>query len=88
MLHPRTHLTLLAVALLLAGAACTPKKTNAELNAEKAKAFKQQQMAKAVKYYEEITTAYPDSPFAPQAKAKIQAIGPVATPAATPAHKK
>ncbi len=83
--------TFLLLAVAAAGSslgACSGKKTTAEQNAEKVKAFQQTQLAKSAKYYQEIVDTFPDSPFAAQAKEKLKSIGPVATPKpATPKKK-
>jgi uncharacterized membrane protein YqiK len=77
MSHP---LFLLAAVLVLGLAGCKKTKTSAEANAERAKAWQSQQMARAAKSYQELVTAYPDSPYAEQARERVRAIGPVATP--------
>ena len=80
----RSALLLLAAALCLGGAACDTKKTQAELMAEKKKEFRVKQKQVAIKVYKDLVDKYPDSEFAPKAKAKLQQLGP---PAATPAKK-
>ena len=85
MSHP-LRFALLAAAVMMAAAACKKDKTAAQANAEKIEAWKAQQKVRAVRSYQEILDNYPDSPFAAQARERIQAIGPVATP--PPAKKK
>jgi outer membrane protein assembly factor BamD (BamD/ComL family) len=77
---------LLALAMTLGPVACSSKKTAAEEQAEKVKAFQEQQKVRAYKAYKELVEKYPDSQFAPQAKDRLAKMGPVATP--TPAKKK
>lgn len=79
------HPLLGAVALILAFSACEEKKTAAQANAEKEKAWHVQQKAKAAKYYQELLDKYPDSEHAAEAKQRLEALGPIATPkGATP----
>jgi outer membrane protein assembly factor BamD (BamD/ComL family) len=82
-----TQFTLLAICLLFAVSGCTKKKTAAEENAGKVKAFQEQQKIRAAKAYKELMDNYPDSPYAPQAKQRLEQLGPIATPKPTPAKK-
>ena len=85
----KSALILLASAICLCGAACKKEQTQAEKKAEVVAAFKAKQKAAAVKNYQDLIANYPASPFAAQAKAKLQALGaPAAAPAASPAPKK
>lgn len=84
-LKPLPHL-LLALAMTVGTVGCSSKKTAAEENAEKVKAFQEQQKVRAYKAYKEIVEKYPDSQFASQAKDRLAKMGPVATP--TPGKKK
>jgi predicted Zn-dependent protease len=70
-----------ALFLSFAETGCEQKKTQAQLNAEKDKLAKEERKKQAVKFYQELVEKYPDSEYAAQAKARLQAIGPVATPA-------
>lgn len=81
----RSVLLLLIGALCLGGAACEQKLTQAEIQAEKTKAFRAKQKQTAIKAYKDLTEKYPDSEFAPKAKEKLQQLGPLI---ATPVPKK
>jgi outer membrane protein assembly factor BamD (BamD/ComL family) len=74
-------LLLLAAAVCLGGTACEHKKTQAELQVEKAKAFRDRQKIAAIKSYNDLITKYPDSEFAAKAKERLAALGP---PPSTP----
>lgn len=74
-------LVLLSVAVCFGSTGCGQKKTQAEAQAEKVKAFRKQQMDKAVKSYEEIVTKYADSEFAPKARERLQKLKPASSPA-------
>ena len=78
MLNRFASLFLLAAIVCLSG--CEQKKTQAEVQAEKVKAFRKQQMDKAIASYKEIVTKYPDSEFAAQAKARLQKLQPAGSP--------
>jgi hypothetical protein len=78
----------LAFAAAVAFSACEHKKTAAELQAEKVKAFQEQQKIKAAIAYHKLIERYPDSPYAEQAKQRLAAMGPVATPKPTPKASK
>ena len=84
----KSALILLASAVCLCGAACKKEQTQAEKKAEVVAAFKAKQKAAAVKNYQDLIAKYPASPFAAQAKAKLQALGAPVAPAASPAPKK
>ena len=71
-------LLLCAPLLLLEVVGCEQKKTTAELNLEKQKAWQAQQKGRAAKFYQELITKYPESPFVPEAKQRLQAMGPIA----------
>jgi len=81
----RFVLLLLAAALATGATACKHKKTKAEEQAEKVKEFRVRQKNMAIKAYQDLSTKYPDSEFAPKAKERLQQLGP---PTATPAPKK
>jgi outer membrane protein assembly factor BamD (BamD/ComL family) len=85
--HKTFPFILLALALLLAPPACSQKKTAAEENAAKVKAFQEAQKAKAAQKYQRLIDVYGDSPYAAQAKERLQKLGPIATPKATPKKK-
>ena len=74
-------LLLFATVLCFGGTACEHKKTMAELQVEKAKAFRDKQKIAAIKSYNDLITKYPDSEFAEKAKERLAALGP---PPATP----
>ena len=78
----KTAPLLLAAALLcFASTGCEQKKSAAELKAAQDKLKKEEKRQRAAKYYEELITKFPDSEFADEAKKRLQALGPVATPA-------
>jgi outer membrane protein assembly factor BamD (BamD/ComL family) len=79
----RPLLSLYLVALVVfASVACEHKKTTTELQAEKAKAFRNRQKGEAIKAYTALVTKFPDSEFAPKAQERLTALGPApATPA-------
>ena len=79
MLKRFAPLCLLAV-VGLGGGACEQKKTQAEMQAEKVKTFRKQQMDKAIASYKELITKYPDSEFVPEAKARLQNLQPAGSP--------
>lgn len=81
----RSALLLLAGVLSLGGAACEHKKTQAELQAEKTREFRAKQKQTAIKAYKDLSEKYPESEFAPQAKVRLQTLGPAT---ATPVPKK
>ena len=82
----RQSLALLLIALLSGGlVACKKEKTQAELQAEKVTAFRERQKKAAARAYQDLVEKYPDSPFAEQARQKVQALGGV--PAAAPEKK-
>lgn len=72
------HLFLLAAVVAFGSAACSKQKTQAQLNAEREKVWREQQRQKAVRYYTELVEKYPDSPFTEQAKERLEQLGPVA----------
>jgi outer membrane protein assembly factor BamD (BamD/ComL family) len=74
---------LLLAAIVCLGAGCDQKKTHAEETAEKVKVFRKKQMDKAIESYKELVTKYPDSEFAPEAKARLEKLRPAGSP--TPA---
>ena len=82
---PRSALLLLAAALCFCGIGCKAKKTQAEMQADARKEFRAKQKQVAIKAYTDLADKYPESEFAPKAKAKLQQLGP---PTATPAAKK
>ncbi len=79
------YLLLFALILAFSGAGCEQKKTAAQLNAEKEKVWREQQRLKAAKYYQDLIDKFPDSPHVAEAKTRLLALGPIATPkGATP----
>jgi outer membrane protein assembly factor BamD (BamD/ComL family) len=70
----------LLAAIACLGAACEQKKTHAELQAESVKKFRKQQMDRAIGYYKELVTKYPDSEFVPEAKERLQKLHPAGSP--------
>jgi hypothetical protein len=76
---------ILIAALSGAAVGCKKEKTQAELQAEKTKVFREKQKKAAAQAYQDIVDKYPDSPFAEQAKQKVQELGGV--PAKTPEKK-
>jgi hypothetical protein len=82
----RKLLALVLVTGLSVGmAGCKKEKTQAELQAEKAKVFREKQKKAAAQAYQDLVDKYPDSPYAEQAKQKVQELGGV--PAKTPEKK-
>jgi outer membrane protein assembly factor BamD (BamD/ComL family) len=80
MLKRFAPLFLLAAIVCLGAGACEQKKTQAEVQAEKVKTFRKQQMDKAIASYKELIAKYPDSEFAPEAKARLQKLQPAGSP--------
>lgn len=81
MLTPKSlHYILLAAAIALVFPACGGKKTAAEAAALELKNRQEAQKVKAAIYYQKLIDTYPDSPYTEQARARLQALGPVATP--------
>lgn len=78
----RILLTISLAALALLGGPIGCKKTPSAAENQQAQeaAAREQAKAQAVKYYNELAEKYPDSEFAPKARERISAIGPVATP--------
>ena len=60
----KTLLLLLAAVLCLGATACKSKQTEAQLNAEAEKKWREQQAQKAVRYYKELAEKFPDTPQA------------------------
>ena len=71
----KTLLLLLTAALCLGATACKAKQTEAQLNAEAEKKWREQQGKKAVKYYKELAEKFPDTPQAAEAKERLRALG-------------
>jgi TolA-binding protein len=72
---------LIAFIFSLGFAACAEKKkSDAELNKEKEVKWRERQRQQAIKYYGELVKNFPDSPHAEEAKKKLEALGPAATP--------
>ena len=59
---------------------CKKEKTQAEQQAEKVKVFRDRQKKAAARAYQDIVEKYPDSPYAEQAKQKVEALGGVGAP--------
>jgi TolA-binding protein len=72
---------LLLIALLALTACGEKKKSDADLKIEKEKAWRERQRVQAIKYYGELVKTYPDSPHAAEARRRLEALGPVPTPA-------
>lgn len=77
MLRPFLHL-LLAAALCFGASACKKKQTDAQKRAADDQKWREQQRQKAITYYSELVEKFPDSPFAAQAREKLQQLGPPA----------
>lgn len=76
----------LSTALLAGLSGCGKKKqTAAQVQAAKVEAFKTRQKIEAIKTYTALVEKYPDSEFAPKAKERLGALGPM--PTATPKKK-
>jgi uncharacterized protein HemX len=79
----RKFLALALIAALSGGAVgCKKEKTQAELQAEKTRAFRERQKKAAAQAYQDLADKYPDSPYAEQARQKAQELG--GAPAKTP----
>lgn len=76
MSRPTRFLLLAGLPLLLSLAACEQKKSAAELKTEAEQRVRADKLVKARKYYNELVQKYPDSPYAEQARQKLQAMGP------------
>ncbi len=70
-----------AAALCIGGAACKKKPNLAEQRAAEDAKWRQGQKDKAVKYYRDLVTNYPDSPYTKQAEERLRVLGPASTPA-------
>jgi len=70
---------LLALCVLSGTMAC--KKSPQAAVAARVAAEKADKKQKAIKNYQELLKKYPESPYADKAKARLQALGPAATPA-------
>jgi uncharacterized protein HemX len=82
----RKFLALALIAALAGGAVgCKKEKTQAELQAEKTKVFREKQKKAAAQAYQDLVDKYPDSPYTEQAKQKVQELGGV--PAKAPEKK-
>ena len=81
MLKRFASLFFLAAIVCLGVGACEQKKTQAEIQAEKVKTFRKQQMDKAIARYKELIAKYPDSEFVSEAKAHLQKLQPAGTAA-------
>ena len=79
-MRPRLLLLLLAAALCFGHSACKKEATTTEKKAAAIRTFRERQKNLARKCYQDITTKYPDSEFATQAAARLQQLGPPATP--------
>ena len=71
----------MALALILSGAACEKKETAADKKKKDDDLWRARQKQQAAKYYNELIKNFPESPFAAQAQEKLNALGPMATPA-------
>jgi predicted TPR repeat methyltransferase len=69
---------LLAAFTIYAAAGC--KKTPQQATEAKIAAEKADKRQKAIKNYQELIKKYPDSQFAEDARKRLQALGPAATP--------
>jgi hypothetical protein len=68
--------------LLIGFSGCKKEQSAAEKQAAKVEAFKIRQKGEAIKTYTALVEKYPDSEFAPKAKERLGALGPM--PTATP----
>lgn len=80
MLKP-LHFVLIAALLGLSLTACDSKKTAAQLQLEKEKAWRADKLQRSAKFYQILIDKYPDSPHAAEARQRLAAMGPlVGTP--------
>lgn len=84
----KTAPLLLAALVCLASTGCEKKKSAAELKVEQEKFKKEEKRQKAAQFYGELIKKFPDSEHVPEAKQRLQALGPVATPAGAKAPPK
>lgn len=71
----------LAAALAAGAVACKKKPNLAQQRAAADAKWQQEQKQKAIKYYNDLVTKFPDSPYAKQAEERLRTLGPAATPA-------
>ncbi len=72
---------LLILVVCLGQSGCGDKeKSPAELQHDKEVKWRERQRQQAIKYYGELVKNFPDSPHVEEAKKKLQALGPAATP--------
>jgi TolA-binding protein len=74
----RFILALVCASFALGLTAC--KKSSNELKAAEEAKWRADQKQKAIKNYQDLIKKYPESPFAAQAKQRLSALGPAATP--------
>jgi outer membrane protein assembly factor BamD (BamD/ComL family) len=72
-----------ALALLIGLSPCGCKKevSAVQRTAQDDQQWRERQRQQAIKYYAELIKSYPDSPNVAEAKRKMDALGPAATPA-------
>ncbi len=74
--------TAIVILACAAATSCEEKKTAAQLHAEKELAWRADKKQRATKAYQQIVQKYPDSPFAAEARKRLDATGASASPKA------
>jgi TolA-binding protein len=72
---------LVLLALTLSSLSCKKAPDPAALKAKEDAAWREKQRLQAAKYYSELIKNFPDSPNVEEAKTRLEALGPIATPA-------
>lgn len=71
--------------LLIGISGCKKEQSAAQKEAARVEAFRLRQKAQAIKSYTDLVEKYPESEWAPKAKERLGALGPM--PTATPKKK-
>ncbi|HEY2342848.1 MAG TPA: hypothetical protein VGH90_07460 [Chthoniobacteraceae bacterium] len=73
----------LVLAIVLASGgmvSCSKEKTAAQIHMEQEAAWRADKRERAIKFYRDLATKYPDSPYAAQAKERLAALGTTVQP--------